>query len=69
MSSGGSRLATIKRIFRRELAAAREIVENGRPVAIPPPGAESDRLGDPEHETSTNAQTEGAIYQPWSSNR
>ena len=32
--------------------------EGGEPVATPP--------GDPDRETSTNAQTQGAVGQPWS---
>jgi hypothetical protein len=45
--------------------SAEETVEGGSPVATPPPGAESVRMGDVERETSTNAQTEGAADEPW----
>jgi hypothetical protein len=54
-------LEWLKRVFRGE-------AEGGTPVATPPPGAASEREGDAERETSTNAQTEGAADQPWSGN-
>jgi hypothetical protein len=57
-------LDKLKGWFRRETASAEEIAEGGEPVATPPPGAAAG--GDPERETSTNAQTEGAAGQPWS---
>jgi hypothetical protein len=41
----------------------------GEPIATPPPDAVSGRLGDPDRETSTNAQAEGASEEPWSGNR
>jgi hypothetical protein len=37
--------------------------------ATPPPGAVSDRTGDRDRETSTDAQTAGAADQPWPGNR
>ena len=58
-------LESIKRLLRREATAAEEIAEGGRPVTTPPPGSG----GDPERETSTNAQMEGAADEPWSGNR
>ena len=58
---------TIRRFFRREASAIEEIAEGGEPVATPAPGTPSG--GDPDRETSTNAQVEGASDQPWSGNR
>jgi hypothetical protein len=50
--------------FRRSEVIAQEEAEGGRPVATPPGGVR----GDPERETSTNAQTAGASDEPWSGN-
>ncbi len=58
----------IKGLFRRAATSVEEIAEGGKPVATPPPGASSDRLGDPERETSTNAQLDGAGDEPWGGN-
>jgi hypothetical protein len=62
-------LAKIKGFFRRIGTSVEETAEGGKPVAPPPPGARSARLGDPDRETSTNAQVEGAADEPWSGNR
>jgi hypothetical protein len=43
------------------------VAEGGTPVATPPPGA-SAGIGDTDRETSTNAQVEGAVGQPWPGN-
>jgi hypothetical protein len=51
----------IKQLFHREATIAKEEAEGGEPVATPPPGTP----GDPDRETSTNAQTAGASGQPW----
>jgi hypothetical protein len=63
VSSG---LDRIKQLFRRATTAAEEVAEGGEPDATPAPGSGSD---DPDRETSTNAQVEGAADQPWSGNR
>jgi hypothetical protein len=65
VSSG---LDKIKGLFRRTATRAEEVAEGGKPVATPPPGAISERIGDPDRETSTNAQTEGAADEPWPGN-
>lgn len=52
MASDGF-LARLKQLFKRDAGG-------GSPVTTPPPGTSGDR------ETSTNAQTEGAVGQPWS---
>jgi hypothetical protein len=64
-----SSLEKIKRWLRREALSAEAIAEGGRAVATPPPGAVSARTGDRDRETSTNAQMEGAVDEPWSGNR
>jgi hypothetical protein len=68
-ASRGFRFERIKRLFRRETLGVEAIAQGGRPVATPPPGAASTGTGDPDRETSTNAQTEGAADEPWSGNR
>jgi hypothetical protein len=62
VSSG---LEKIKSWFRRATESAEDVAEGEKPVATPPPGAGSARLGDSDRETSTNAQTEGAADEPW----
>jgi hypothetical protein len=57
MATGGF-LGRIKELFKHD-------AEGGIPVATPPPGTSGDR----DRETSTNAQTEGAVGQPWSDER
>ena len=56
-----------RRWLSRAVGSGEEAVE-GSPVATPPPGATQDGTGDPERETSTNAQTEGAADEPWPGN-
>lgn len=58
-------LATIKRLFRREVTAIEEVADGAEPVTTPAPGSS----GDSDRETSTNAQVEGAADEPWSGNR
>jgi hypothetical protein len=65
MTSG---LEKIKQLFRRAATSAEEVAEGGKPVATPPPGAGSGGTGDPDRETSTNAQLEGAAGEPWGGN-
>jgi hypothetical protein len=60
-------LEKIKGWFRRTGTSAEDVAEGGEPVATPPPGAAS--AGDPDRETSTNAQSEGAADEPWGGNR
>jgi hypothetical protein len=60
---------TIRGWFRQAEATAEEAARGGRAVATPPPGAATARLGDADRETSTNAQVEGAVGQPWSGSR
>lgn len=64
-----SGLEKVKGLFRRAATPVEEIEEGGEPTATPPPGATSGRPGDPDRETSTNAQVEGAAGEPWSGNR
>jgi hypothetical protein len=59
----------MKQWFRRTAGSVEETVEGGSPVATPPPGTNQVGFGDGDRETSTNAQTEGAADQPWSSSR
>jgi hypothetical protein len=59
----------LTRLLRREATSIEAVAEGGRPAATPPPGAASTWTGDPERETSTNAQMEGAANEPWSGNR
>jgi hypothetical protein len=54
----------IKGWFRRTEKSVEDVVESGAAIATPPPGAP----GDSDRETSTNAQTEGAVGEPWPSN-
>jgi hypothetical protein len=61
-----SALGKLKSWFRRTADSGEEVAEGGEPVATPPPGA-SARTGDTERETSTNAQVEGAVGEPWNS--
>jgi len=63
-------LERIKRWFRREAGTAEDVVGGATPVATPPAGGASDSIetGDVERETSTNAQTEGAVDEPWPGN-
>jgi len=52
----------IRQWFRGTAGTAKEEEE---PVATPPAGADAEAMGDTERETSTNAQTEGAVGEPW----
>ena len=56
MSSG---LERVKQWFRRAKGSTESAIEGGEPATTSPPGA------DTEYETSTNAQTEGAVGEPW----
>ena len=67
-TSGGSLMERIKRMFNRDVSDVGSVADRAEPDATPPPGASSSREGDPDRETSTNAQTEGAADQPWSGN-
>ncbi len=66
--SHGSRFEKLRRRLRREASWLESTAEGGRPVATPPPGAASTWTGDPDRETSTNAQMEGAADEPWGGN-
>jgi hypothetical protein len=57
-------LERIKGWFRRAEKSVEHVVESEATVATPPPGAG----GDSDRETSTNAQVEGAVGQPWPGN-
>jgi hypothetical protein len=63
-------LERIKQWFRREAGTAEDVIEGATPVATPPAGVDPDSIGasDVERETSTNAQTEGAVDEPWPGN-
>jgi hypothetical protein len=63
VSSG---LDWIKQLFQRTVKTAEEVAEGGEPDATPASGSGFD--DDPDRETSTNAQVEGAADQPWSGN-
>jgi hypothetical protein len=65
----GNGLKKIREWFRRAARSVEEVAEGGKPVATPPPGAASARLGDQDRETSTNAQLEGSADEPWGGNR
>ena len=58
-------LDAIRTWFRRTAHEAVEVGEGGEPDATPPSGS----FGEPERETSTNAQTQAARDEPWSGNR
>jgi hypothetical protein len=57
-------LERIKGWFRRAEQAVEDAAESGAAVATPPPGVG----GESDRETSTNAQVEGAVGQPWPGN-
>jgi hypothetical protein len=57
-------LDTIKQWFRRAGDEAETVADGGEPDATPP----NDSFGEPERETSTNAQTQGASDEPWPGN-
>jgi hypothetical protein len=57
-------LERIKGWFRRVEQSVEDVAESGAAVATPPPGTS----GDSDRETSTNAQTEGGVGQPWPGN-
>lgn len=54
-------LQTIRRWLGQTAEPVEEKADGGSPVATPPPGA----AGDTDRETSTNAQVEGAVGQPY----
>ena len=56
-------LDRIRHWFRRAEDEAATATQGGKPIATPP----KDSLGQPARETSTNAQTQGASDEPWSS--
>lgn len=62
-------LEQAKRILGRTVDRVEETAEGGEPAATSPPGARSGRSGDPDRETSTNAQLEGSADEPWGGNR
>jgi hypothetical protein len=70
MSRSGARdgLAKFRERLRRAWRAVEDF-ETTEPVATPPPGARSNRFGDLDAETSTNAQMEGEADAPWGGNR
>jgi hypothetical protein len=63
--SHGPRFEKLRRWVRREASSLEATAKGERPVATPPPGAASTRLGDRDRETSTNAQMAGAADEPW----
>jgi hypothetical protein len=58
-------LQKIKRWFGRTENSAEDVAGGETAVATPAPGAPSAGLGDTDRETSTNAQVEGAVGEPW----
>jgi hypothetical protein len=61
-------LERIKGWFRRSTTSVEDAVDAGEPVATPPAGAGPAWKSDPDRETSTNAQMEGAADEPWPGN-
>jgi hypothetical protein len=59
-----STLDRIKRWFAKEGREVEAVAEGSEPVARPPAGS----FGEPERETSTNAQGQGASDEPWPGN-
>ncbi len=55
-------LDRIRQWFRSAGDEAEKVAEGSEPDATPPTGS----FGQPERETSTNAQTQGASDEPWS---
>jgi hypothetical protein len=55
-------LDRIKQWFRKAGNEAETVAKGGEPDATPPSGG----FGEPERETSTNAQMQGASDEPWS---
>jgi hypothetical protein len=55
-------LDRIKHWFRTTADEAETVAEGGEPDATPPSGS----FGEPERETSTDAQMQGARDEPWS---
>ena len=53
----------IRHWLRRAEDEAATATPGGKPIATPP----KDSFGQPARETSTNAQTQGASDEPWSS--
>jgi hypothetical protein len=51
----------IRQWFRKAGDEARAVAEGEEPAATPPEGS----FGEPERETSTNAQAQGARDEPW----
>ena len=61
-------LQRIRRWFRREVSFFEEVADGVIAVATPPSRAASAGMGDMDRETSTNAQVEGAVGEPWPGN-
>jgi hypothetical protein len=61
-------LDTIKGLFRRAATSVEETRDGLEPVATAAPGSDSDTEDDDDRETSTNAQLEGSVDEPWSGN-
>jgi hypothetical protein len=59
-------LQTIRRWFRRAVSFVEEEADGEIAVVTPPLGAASAGI---DRETSTDAQVEGAVGQPWSGSR
>jgi hypothetical protein len=57
-----SMMDRIKSWFGSSAETVKDDMGEANPDAMPPPG----ERGDSERETSTNAQTEGAVGEPWS---
>ena len=55
-------LDTIKHWFRTSADEVEAVAQGGEPDATPPDSS----FGEPERETSTNAQMQGASDEPWS---
>ena len=56
-------LSKLRGLFRRATKSVEAVAEGEEPVATP---ARTGTDADPDRETSTNAQVEGAADEPWS---
>ncbi len=57
-------LEKIKTWFRRATKSVEDVAHGLEPAETPPPGARS-TIGGTDRETSTNAQVEGAVGEPY----
>jgi hypothetical protein len=58
-------LEAIKGLFRRAETSVEETRDGLEPITTAAPGAAADTEDDADRETSTNAQLEGSVDEPW----